>query len=127
MKKILIFVIFSILLVGCGKEEKDNKKVDNSEYLFMDKYWTRTTEADTEHIKFRSDGGFSYYCDCGNPVNDSDICETYTYNDETKEIKLNCDFIGSETIDTIKIISVDKNILKLDFDGEIREFEREIE
>ena len=120
-------MMFSLLLVGCGKEEKDNKKVDNNNYSFTDKYWTRTTEADTEHIKFRSDGTLSYYCDCGNPVNDADVCNEYTYNETKKEIKIKCSIPVRETIKNIKVISVDDNTLELDFDGEIRIFEIEKE
>ena len=72
-------------------------------------------------IKYRS----FYYCSCSNPVNDSDLCESYVYNDETKEIKLDCFETTEDTITSIKIVEVSEDILKLDFNGEIRTFERE--
>ena len=56
----------------------------------MNVSWTRDAENDIETIRFGADGDFTYYCSCGNPVNDSDLCESYTYNDETKEIKFEC-------------------------------------
>ncbi|MBR6689869.1 MAG: hypothetical protein IKL65_00880 [Bacilli bacterium] len=124
MKKIIIILLLVIpVLTGCGVSKQ--KKVDYSEYSFSDTHWTRETEYDTEYITFYSDGFFSYYCACGNPVNDSDLCETYSYNDETKEIQLECYEAPDETITTIKIVSYDENNLVLDFNGEIRKFIRE--
>ena len=122
MKKIIIIMLFAtIFLTGCSKEQ--TKQVDYSEYLFTNKNWTRDSGYDIETIKFKSDGSFTYYCSCGNPVNDSDMCETYTYNDKTKEIKLDCFETTEETITTIKIKEVTNETLELDFNGEIRKFE----
>ena len=122
MKKIIIIMLFAtIFLTGCSKEQ--TKQVDYSEYLFTNKNWTRDSGYDIETIKFKSDGSFTYYCSCGNPVNDSDMCETYTYNDKTKEIKLDCFETNEETITTIKIKEFTNETLELDFNGEIRKFE----
>lgn len=102
------------------------EKVDYSQYdFFSDISWTRETEADTEYIEFFSDGSFSYYCACGEPVNDSDLCEGYTYNDKTKTITLNCMEKTNSMVTTIVIKSCDENCLKLDFNGEVRKFVRE--
>ena len=123
MKKIfLIFILSILLLTGC--ETKNNKKIDYSEYLFTNINWERDGENDIETIRFNADGTFGYSCSCGNPVNDSDLCEGYTYNDETKEIKLDCFELTDEMITTIKIIEVTETTLELDFDGEIRFFEK---
>ena len=105
-------------------EEKMQEK-DYSKYLFTDVAWTRDGGNDIETIRFNSNGSFSYYCSCGNPVNDSDLCESYTYNDETKEIKFDCFETTEETITNIKIIEMSEDILELDFNGEIRKFEKE--
>ena len=124
MKKIIVILMLSILfLTGC--EENKNKEINYSEYLFTDVIWTRDSGHDTETIIFYDDGSFSYYCACGNPVNDSDLCESYTYNDETKEIKFNCFETTEEMITSIKIVEMSEDVLKLDFDGEIRKFEKE--
>ena len=119
-KMILILLLGVILLTGCAKEEK----VDYSEYSFTDVSWTRAGENDIETIRFNSDGSFSYYCSCGNSVNDSDMCESYTYNDKTKEIKFNCFETTEDMITTIKIINYTDTTLQLDFDGEVRTFEK---
>ena len=84
--------------------------------------WTRDAENDTETIRFGEDGSFSYSCGCGNPVNDSDLCEGYTYDDETKTITLECIETTDEMVTVIKIVKCDENELQLDFDGEIRTF-----
>ena len=60
--------------------------------------------------------------ECGNPVNDSDLCEGYTYDDATKIITLNCIETTDEMVKLIKIVKCDENSLQLDFDGEIRVF-----
>lgn len=122
MKKyIIILLLIGLFLTGCSYEKEKNY----SEYLFSDVVWTRDGGNDIETLVFGSDGSFSYYCACGNPVNDSDLCEKYTYDDETKEIKLDCFETTDETITNIKIVKMTENILELDFNGEIRKFEKE--
>lgn len=121
MKKNIIFLMVGVLLLtGC--EEKKEEKIDFSEYLFTDVIWTRDSGHDIETIIFKSDGRFSYYCACGNPVNDSDACEGYTYNEDTKEIKLDCFETTEEKVTNIIIVNSTESVLELDFDGEIRKF-----
>ena len=124
MKKIIIIMLFAtIFLTGGAKEQ--TKQVDYSEYLFTNKNWTRDSGYDIETIKFKSDGSFTYYCSCGNPVNDSDLCDGYIYNDENQEIKLECFEITEEMVTNIKIVEMSEDVLELDFNGEIRKFEKE--
>ena len=120
MKKFIVLLLVVLFLTGC----KD-KKIDYSKYSFTNVNWIRNTEYDTENIRFKSDGRFSYFCDCGNPVNDADLCESYTYDEKTNEIKLDCFETTEETVETIKIVEVTEEILRLDFNGEIREFIKE--
>lgn len=126
MKKLpILLFIFGLILSGCNIKNEELKKKDYSEYSFVDVKWTRETEYDIEFISFYSNGDFTYSCGCGNPVNNSDVCETYSYNDETKEIKLECDEPSNYTITTIRMISYDENSLVLDFNGDIRKFEKD--
>lgn len=92
---------------------------------FMDIRWTRSTEGDTEYIYFSSEGDFSYSCACGNPVNDSDLCEGYTYDEEKKGITLRCFETTEDMVTTIIVKKYDKDSIKLDFDGEIRTFKKD--
>ena len=120
-KNIIILMSVGIFLTACGYV----KEKDYNEYLFANVIWTRDSGNDIETIVFKSDGGFSYFCSCGNPVNDSDLCENYVYNDVTKEIKLECSETTEETITNIKIVEMSKDVLELDFNGEIRKFQKE--
>ena len=127
MKKIIyliaLLLIITLFFVGCGDNNKTEvQNVDYSKYPFVNTSWTRDAEHDIETIRFGEDGSFTYYCGCGNPVNDSDLCEGYTYDDSTKTITLNCIEITDEMVTTIKIVKCDENSLHLDFDGEIRIF-----
>ena len=129
MKKyicLLIMILASTMLfVGCDKSEKEKNVVDYSEYAFTDVSWTRDAEEDIETIRFGADGDFTYYCACGNPVNDSDLCEGYIYDDATKTITLDCIETTDEMITVIKIVKCEENELHLDFGGEIRIFNKQ--
>ena len=123
MKKIIIFfILIALLSTGC---QTNKNNVNYSEYPFVNKIWTRNGDHDIETIVFYEDGSFSYYCSCGNPVNDSDLCEEYIYNDKTKEIKFDYIETTEETLKIIKIVEMSEIKLKLDFNGEIREFKKE--
>ena len=126
MKKNIIFLMLVVLLLtGCGDTKEKTQEKNYSEYLFTDVSWTRDGGNDIETIVFKSNGRFTYYCSCGNPVNDSDLCETYSYNDDTKEITLDCLEETEETVTNIKIVNFTETTLELDFNGEIRKFEKE--
>ena len=124
-RSIIILLLVALLLTGCGNTKEKVQEKDYSNYSFTDVSWTRDAENDLETIVFKSYGRFTYYCSCGNPVNDSDLCESYTYNEETKEITLECFEETEETVTTIKIVSSTDTTLELDFNGEIRKFEKE--
>ena len=126
MKKIFIILLISIIiLTGCDSTKEEKQEKDYSKYSFTDVSWTRDAENDIETIVFKSNGRFVYYCSCGNPVNDSDLCENYTYNDKTKEITLDCFEETEETVTKIKVVKSTETTLELDFDGEIRIFRKE--
>ena len=114
---IALLFISTILFVGCsGNKNTEDTSVDYSKYSFVNTSWTRDAEHDIETLRFGADGKFTYYCACGNPVNDSDLCEGYTYDDATKTITLNCIETTDEMVTTIKIVKCDENSLHLDFD-----------
>ena len=125
VKKIVILMFVVLFLTGCGETKEKEVKKDYSEYLFSDVVWTRDGGNDIETLVLKSDGSFRYYCSCGNPVNDSDLCESYTYDDNTKEIVFECFETTEDTITNIKVINSTETSLELDFNGEIRKFEKE--
>ena len=129
MKKFISILILAllcgVLFVGCmGNDKQSDVSVDYSSYAFTSGSWTRTATNDIETIRFGADGSFTYYCACGNPVNDSDLCEGYNYDDETKTITLNCVEVTDEMVTVIKIEKCDDKELHLNFDGETRIFTR---
>lgn len=86
--------------------------------------WTRETCDCVETICFQENGEFRYSCACGNPVNDADLCEGYSYDPETKTISLNFMETTEETVTQIVVKSCDGNTLTLDFAGDLRTFQR---
>lgn len=139
MKKLFALLVCVLVccacFAGCKISDKDGNSedttatqeavVDYSEYSFTGISWTRDAEHDIETIRFGADGRFTYYCSCGNPVNDSDLCEGYAYDDESKTITLDCFETTDEMVTVIKIVKCDENELQLDFDGDIRVFTKE--
>lgn len=120
-----LIVTCALLFMGCSNNKNtEDSSVTYDNYSFMNTSWTRNAEHDSETIRFGEDGRFVYFCGCGNPVNDSDLCEGYTYDDSTKTITLNCIETTDEMITTIKIVKCDEHSLHLDFNGEIRIFEK---
>lgn len=117
-----LILVVTMLFVGRKNNEEQETIVDYSSYSFTDVSWTRDAEQDIETIRFGSGGEFSYFCACGNSVNDSDLCEGYTYDDASKTITLNCVETTDEMITVIRIVKCDEKELHLDFDGEIRVF-----
>ena len=118
----VLLLAFFLLLTGCSEKKEEAEKVDYSAYPFVGNAWEREAENDIETIFFGADGSFRYYCSCGNPVNDSDLCEGYTYDDETKTITPSYLEETEEMVSAIKVVHCDDTELSLDFDGEIRIF-----
>ena len=122
---VTLIVACFILFVACAENKKpEDKNVDYSQYPFVNTSWTRDAENDIETIRFGADGTFTYYCSCGNSVCDSDLCEGYTYDDATKTITLDYIETTDEMVTVIKIVKCEENSLHLDFDGDIRIFEK---
>ena len=121
-----LVLVCAILFIGCTKNQKTaESSIDYSKYSFVNTSWTRDAENDIETIRFGGDGSFSYYCACGNSVNDSDLSEGYTYDDVTKTITVKYIETTEETVSTIKVEACDDESIKLNFDGEIRVFVKE--
>lgn len=124
---LVLCCIVACCLVGCTPKsnvddtENAQNESDYSGYNFVSVQWIRDTECD-EMLCFLPNGEFRYSCACGNPVNDADVVESYSYDDTTKMFTLNCYEEIEDMITEIKLISCDGKVLELDFDGEIRTF-----
>lgn len=124
--------IFTLVISGCvpgsqahnteNTESGDSQmEADYSMYDFAGKHWVRDTECD-ETLCFLPNGEFRYSCACGSSVNDSDVVESYHYDDTTKVFTLNCYEEIEGMITEIKLLSCDGEKLELDFQGEVRFF-----
>lgn len=136
-KKNLVLMVLccglTLCLAGCtpkstteNTETQENQEthaeVDYSVYDFAGKQWLRESECDLETLCFLDNGEFRYSCACGNPVNDSDVVESYSYDDATKMFTLNCYEEIEDMVTEIELISCDDEKLELNFDGETRVF-----
>jgi len=115
-RSVLLFLLslITVLFAGCAEENPS----------FFDVRWMRTTGNDAEFIRFSGNGEFHYYCACGNPVNDSDLCNGFSYNAETKTITLDYSEKTDETITEIVVQKSTDNELILNFSGDIRTFSK---
>lgn len=122
--------MMALFLVGCEPETNGDDtetgnvqmEIDYSMYDFAGKKWIRDAECDTEALCFLTNGEFRYSCGCGNPVNDSDAVESYSYDDTTKTFTLNCYEEIEGMITEIKLLYCDDKRLELDFAGDVRVF-----
>lgn len=106
MKRIFIIIMIGILLVGCAKTD-----------FLIEHDWVHYDTTCIETIYFGKDGHFAYYSDEGNPVNDSDLYDQYSYDSKSKKIHLN------PTGDmSIQVLRYKKSRLLLNIDGDIKEF-----
>ena len=92
------------------------------------KKWSRynpITE-ESEVISFGEDHSYMYYCECGEPVGDSDIYDTYSYDEETQTIHL---FSAGEEAEKqiIKVCEISEKRLLLEIEGKMTEFKSDEE
>lgn len=122
-KKIGVIVCSVLIVLGLvfclftkKKATTDSTEIVQNE--IFDISWERKNGDDTEVIYFSKDGHFSYYDLSGNPVDDSDLCESYELKGDT--IKLLC--TGETPYDEIKILNISKSYIKLLINGKERKF-----
>ena len=91
--------------------------VDESGRIFV------TDTGNYRILVFDKDGTFSYYETCGNPVGDSDMYETYSYDKEKQVITVHSsdDSLEDMEIDVLRYV---KDSLLVRINGSIKEFER---
>ena len=122
-KMLALLLVICTVLTGCkGRQAEQVVNLPTDDFINVE--WTRNTESCTETLCFREDGTCSYYCACGEPVNDDDLCEGYRYDPETKTVYLIFSETTDETITQCTVKSCDGQTLVLDFGGQERIFER---
>ena len=120
MKRLLVIcslIVCFTSIVGCqnGDTSSDSAPFENAEWLFFNEV---TGEHDV--IRFGEDFSFSYHCECGEPVGDSDCYDHYRYDEDQLLITLYNDYDDSEK--EIKVLSYNVMHLLLEIDGLVRDF-----
>lgn len=115
----LLLMLAMILLTGCKQQETGESGVPID---FADKNWFFYNEVTAEHhcLSFGSDGGYAYYCQCGEPIGNSDCYDKYEYDEEAGIIRLFNDY--DDETDEIKVLGYNEYHLMLEIDGRIRDF-----
>ena len=80
MKKILILLMISILLCGCGKTQLPDDACD----FLIQAEWEGNDAQCVNAIRFQKDKSFSNWCFCGSPVGDGDLVEEFRYRASDK-------------------------------------------
>ena len=125
MKKRLVIIICCILLCGCQnttKQQTDKKEENFSEYdLLVKGYWSHYDPiiGEMENMTLTKKGEFIYCCSCVEPINDSDLYDTYSYEEPGKITLRSSDDQYSEEID---ILSIDDMMLLIKMEDDIIEF-----
>ena len=106
-------------LWGCSSPEEPSDKMPAE---LVDKTWYFYDEFSAEHLclTLGSDNAFSYHCQCGEPVGDSDIYDQYTYDEEKEIIILSND--SEDETKEVKVLGYNEYHLLLEIDGEIKDF-----
>lgn len=120
--KILILFLIMVSTVsfvaGCTGQKESDKEND---LFFADKeyYCYDETLGENLVIRFGKDGSFSYHCECGEPVGDSDLYEKYSYDEEKGVITL----LGEDDMSSeIQIVDHTDSELTLKINGEVKKF-----
>ena len=122
-RKNLLFIAVLCLIVLFGCQNKNNIKDRSSDQApFENAEWLFFNEVTGEHdvIYFGEDFSFSYHCQCGEPVGDSDCYDLYHYDEDNLVITLYNDYDDSEK--KMKVLSYNVMHLLLEIDGVIRDF-----
>ena len=124
-KPFIIIILLAAVLIGAGVIIAQclmfGSASEPHPYLSAGR-WAHYDEIIGENlnITFGEDGGYFYACDCGEPVGDSDIYDSYKYNSKTGVITLSGP--DGEKAEA-KLVYCDKYYLALVIDGAFSLFE----
>lgn len=110
-----LITICTMLFSGCSTQK------ENYPEFLIEKSWKYEDMICTQSMRFSEDGEFIYSEACGNPVGDSEVYDSYSYNEETGVITLH----GCETgipNKEMQVLRYDERSLMLKMEDGIREF-----
>ncbi|MBQ4067853.1 MAG: hypothetical protein IJC76_01245 [Lachnospiraceae bacterium] len=122
MKKLFIFLFIITTSIGMSackgsSSANENKKIlTEGDWEYFNAYI-----GETEGITFNKEGEYFYCCSCGEPVGDSDLYDTYSY-DGKKTITLKASYDDGPKDILVNILYMDDKTLLLDMGDDIVEF-----
>ena len=124
----MMILIQAVLITGCVQEDMQKETPNEGQEAntisedFVDKEWLFYDEVTSEHLclKLGSDGTYSYHCQCGEPVGDSDLYDRYEYNKEAGVITLSSE--SDDAAAEITVLDYNEYHLMVEIDGEVKDF-----
>jgi len=117
---LLLITLLFLCVTGCTQTPVTEQSDITAE--FADKEWLFYDEVTAEHLclNLGSDGTYSYHCQCGEPVGDSDLYDKYEYDEETGIITL----LSTSDDDTseIKVLGYNEYHLMVEIDNDVKDF-----
>lgn len=127
-KKIANILLTSFLCcfvsLGCSNSSAENN--EKIKQLLINSTWKHYNAiiGETEGISFTQNNEFFYNCSCGEPVGDSDLYDTYSY-DGKDNIVLKASYDDGPNEQILHILFIDDMTLLLDLGDDIVEFYNE--
>lgn len=125
MKKLIavILILATLVLAACTEKTDENEKngvvPENTKFLVGK--WERVSETDTMYLNLKNDGGFSFYCACGNGVGNGDCYDAFEYREDEGVIRA-FDSGDRECYQDYKLYMHGKNFIVIDVEGAMMEF-----
>ena len=125
MKRIIMIYCLILTIVFMSSCQKEASNFTSDSAPFENAEWRFYNEVTGEHdiIRFGEDNSFSYHCECGEPVGDSDCYDKYRYHEEELLITL---YNDDNEEKEIRVLSYNVMHLLLEIDGVIRDFTTEV-
>ncbi|MGI6279842.1 MAG: hypothetical protein ACOYJS_04695 [Acutalibacteraceae bacterium] len=125
-KRLFIIIVSALVvmaIVAAAFLLKGASKI-NANDLLVNAKWTRLNKETLEKIRivFHENGDYYYHCDCGEPIDDSDIYNKYEYDTTKREITLTGQ---NSKKDTVKVVYCDEYYLALKFSNDLAIFKNE--
>lgn len=124
MKKLIavILILATLVLVACAEKSDENEKNEApTSAEFPIGSWERVSENDTMYFNLKNDGGFSFYCACGNGVGNGDCYDAFEYREDEGVIRA-FDSGDRECYQDYKLYMHGKNFIVIDVEGAMMEF-----
>lgn len=126
MKKTNVLAAFVLVIgivmaiAGCGSSRTDSE--EDVTFLTMVETWYHYDEVtgENEVMRFGEDASFYWGCECGEPIDNSDLLESYAYDKEKSVIKFYNGF-DDFTVEA-EVLNYSDYHLLLKIDGEIKDY-----